>query len=355
MEVALLLLILGIIIMRRQSIAAWGRRILKLTAGPDDEIDREPEPFRILALGQAGAGKTVFLACAYENMLLPRPLEKRTFYMKADDATSSELLAVHQAVIDASAEWPAGTDPSTLRTHVFDVMMRDEGRNPHRLVQIEYLDYAGELLGRASGAGTKRQGELRDYFEKSNAIFVFLDGHKMAEYIRGEPGGLAYFNGRILTTIKWVMEARCPIHFVLTKWDLLRDIGEDNPDDPDSRLAVVRRELERLENFRDLLAAFDLNRVRIIPISAVGEGFAKIGSDNRVKKIVGAKPRPINIAMPFIAAIPDFLSYAQSRLDEGEIHRLRETMDGCARESSTSRLRMSWEATRRLAPLLPKA
>lgn len=320
------------------------------TAEPTPES--EPEPFRILALGPSGSGKTVFLASAYNAMFLPRKRLRRKFFLKADDASSAELRAIHRTVIDAKANWPPGTDVSTFRRHHFDVMVKDQGVN-HRLIRLEYVDYAGELLDPSDFGGSERMRELRDYFEKANALFVLIDGRKLADYIRGDDSGTLYFGHRIDATIQWLVDARCPIHFVVTKWDLVRDIGEDNPDDPDSRLAVVRREIERHPNLRDLLATVDQQRIRLIPVSAVGDGFAKIGSDQQMKKIDGAQPRPINVEIPFVTAIPDFLSYAQTQLDDGRIHELRQTIERASDSKVATKMREQWRNIQTYAPFFP--
>jgi hypothetical protein len=118
--------------------------------------------------------------------------------------------------------------------------------------------------------------------------------------------------------------ASCPIQFVLTKWDVVRDFGEPRDADDQYRLDRVIEALMEFEHFSSLVHEHSSRQiVRLIPVSAVGSGFAEI-VDGAVSKRPGATVRPYNVEAPFSAVLPDLFKQVEATLDTGALQALRE-------------------------------
>jgi len=101
-----------------------------------------------------------------------------------------------------------------------------------------------------------------------------------------------------------------PIHFVITKWDLLRDYT----------LPVIRdkllssadtgfRELVDSRSFSRGLGRKPVGTIRLIPVSSLGD-FAVLGPNWTVKKSNQRKPTQVNVEVPLVAAITDVCDLA---------------------------------------------
>ena len=79
--------------------------------------------------------------------------------------------------------------------------------------------------------------------------------------------------------------ATCPIHFVLTKWDLIRGFGEPVDADDNVRLGLIRDALMNAPQLRALVDphTFGDRIIRLIPVSAVGPELAQMGNDGAAR------------------------------------------------------------------------
>src|SRR5262245_28094214 len=95
--------------------------------------------------------------------------------------------------------------------------------------------------------------------------------------------------------------AHRPIHFVITKWDILQDKYS---------FKQVKDELLNNENFRKFISQrVDLHSpVHLIPTSSLGKDFAVFDlKDLRMKKVKGGKIKPYNVELSIGMTITDQL------------------------------------------------
>jgi hypothetical protein len=271
--------------------------------------------FRVVALGVAGSGKTVFLASMFHRLHVQSP--GGSYYLETTAPQRIALSQVFRQVVDTSQPWPRGTQVGETREFTFDCVAFHDGVK-HKILSINYLDYAGELLESEQEAGSHALADLEQHIREAHALLGMIDGYRVRQYLRGEPGGDAYIRSAIQPMIGFMAGAVCPIHFVLTKWDLVRDFGEPADADDDTRLRLVREALMDAMQIDALAARQGTVRriVRLIPVSAVGTGFVQLDPQGTVVKRPNAAPRPRNLELPLSAVIPDLFRQAESALEQ---------------------------------------
>jgi hypothetical protein len=292
--------------------------------------------FRVVALGVAGSGKTVFLASMFHRLHVQSP--GGSYYLETAAPQRVALSQVFRQVVDTSQPWPRGTQVGETREFAFDCVAFHEGAK-HKVLSINYLDYAGELLESEQEAGSHALADLEQHIQEAHALLGMIDGYRVLQYLRGEPEGDAYVRSAIQPMIGFMAGAVCPIHFVLTKWDLVRDFGEPADADDDTRLGLVREALMDAMQIDALAARQGKVRriVRLIPVSAVGAGFVRVDPQGNIVKRPKAALRPKNLELPLSAVIPDLFRQAESALEESVRYeitaRVRSRMRPTAAES----------------------
>jgi hypothetical protein len=244
------------------------------------------------------------------------PLADRAYFLETDAAHRVYLSRVFDEVSDTSEPWPRGTRTGESRELVFDCVALREGVK-HRLFRISYLDYAGEILETEPEAGARVLRSLEERVASAHGLLGMLDGYRVLQYLRNEPEGRRYFRSSLQPLIGMMAGATCPIHFALTKWDLLRGFGEPADADDATRLGLVTAALMDSEQIRALVDAhsFGSRVVRLIPVSAVGPDFAAIDDSGHVVKRRDGLLRPTNVGVPFAAVLPDLFEQVTSLLD----------------------------------------
>jgi hypothetical protein len=107
------------------------------------------------------------------------------------------------------------------------------------------------------------------------------------------------------------------MHFVITKWDVLKAAGYT--------LSRVKERLLANNDFSDVVAGRD-DIVRLIPVSAVGDNFARLEGDNMVKIPNRGAPVPYLVEIPLACTLVDqFNSQVRQRINsmKGELNTKR--------------------------------
>ena len=99
-------------------------------------------------------------------------------------------------------------------------------RTKHTVLRISYLDYAGELLGVEQEPGDTSLDTLAERIDDAHALLGMLDGHRVLQLLRSERGGRDYFQHSLQPMFGFMHSASCPVHLILTKWDLVREFGK---------------------------------------------------------------------------------------------------------------------------------
>lgn len=275
----------------------------------------EPVPtLRLVALGIAGSGKTVFLSSMFHTLNVPTPAH--SYFLETDATHRVYLSRVFDEISDTGEPWPRGTRAGESRELVFDCVTYKEGVK-HRICRISYLDYAGELLETEPEAGATGLRELEQRIHTAQGILGMLDGYRVLQYLRNEPAGRRYFRSSLQPMIGIMAGATCPIHFALTKWDLVRDFGEPADADDAARLDLVSEALLDNPQIRALVDSHSWgNRVvRLFPVSAVGPDFALIDGSGHVVKRPDGTVKPSRVELPLAAVLPDLFSQVDLSLD----------------------------------------
>lgn len=270
--------------------------------------------FRVIALGVAGSGKTVFLASMFHALHVPAV--GRCHYLETDVSTRIRLGRIFDEMSAADRPWPPGTRKGETREFVFDCIWSMKGERRH-LFNVSYLDFAGELLEVEQEAGSTALRELEERIPGANVLFGMLDGRRVAQYLRDEPAGRRYFQSTIQPMIGLLGGSPCPIHFVLTKWDLVQDFGEPIDADSAARLRIVRDTLLSNDQFRGLVDTHSWGSrvVHMLPVSAVGPDFARIDASGRIVKRRDGEVHPVNVEAPLTVAIPDLFAQTALRIE----------------------------------------
>jgi hypothetical protein len=282
-----------------------------------------PPIFRVLALGASGSGKTVFLSSMFHE--LDHRSQRRRYYLDTSAEQRILLSEIYSTVSDTSKPFPLGTRKGDMREFGFDCVAVDDASGARaRVLRVSYLDYAGEVLERGQDGGSTALTDLVAAMESADSLLGIIDGYRVWQLLQGIPAGETHFRNTLRPLFGFMARASCPIQFVLTKWDLVRDFGEPQDADDQSRLDRVIEALMNFEHFSSLVNEHSSRQVvRLIPVSAVGHDFARI-VDGTVSKREGATVRPYNIEAPFSAVLPDLFKQVEATLDAGALNGLRE-------------------------------
>ncbi|HEY3014259.1 MAG TPA: caspase family protein [Nocardioides sp.] len=279
---------------------------------PPGPATGEVPTVRVVALGVAGSGKTVLLSSMFHTLHVPMP--EHSFYLETDARHRIDLSRLFAEVSDTGEPWPRGTRTGESREIAFDCYSFREGIK-HRLLRISYLDYAGELL-QSPDAGPTALADLEARIQSAHGLFAILDGYRILQYLRNQDAGRRYFSSSLQPLIGLMAGALCPIHFMITKWDLVSGFGEPAHADEATRLAMVREALLASPQIRALVDAHSyLNRVvRLFPVSAVGPDFAEVDAAGHVVKRQDGTMRPSNVELPLAVVLPDLFGHVDAHL-----------------------------------------
>lgn len=251
--------------------------------------------YKIITLGASGAGKTVFLSSMFKALSIQGYY---TFFLEIDDQVKrKQLNAIYTQIISGDT-WPQGTKYSDISEWTFDCCVKVPNTlETYSACRFTYLDYAG---GRLTDSG--EDAEFESVVQQANTFLGLLDGQKIYSLLKGnnDLAADAFLKKDLPSIVKWMHKCRVPIHFVISKWDLI----EDN-----FSLKQVRECLLEISVFEELIR--DRNRanspVRLIPVSSVGSGFTILQFDGSMRKISGVVPRPFQVEVPLASVLPDGL------------------------------------------------
>ncbi len=273
------------------------------------ESDPGVPTFRVVALGARGSGKTLLLASMYHQL---QTLAGRSYFLTAPYEQVILLNQWFTDVADTSRDWPSGTSVGETREFLFTMRTRAPSGALHTVMRLSYLEYAGGLLTDAQAPGSTGQAELLARIESAHALVGIIDGYRIRQALDGVSEGHMRLQQSLTAMISLMMLSSSPVTFVVTKWDLLQDIDVDE----DARLRRVRKFLTTNQGFRDLVQAHGAHRVvRLIPVSAVGYGFAELDDRGGVTKLPDGRLHPTNVDVPLSAVVPDVFEQVERSMD----------------------------------------
>jgi hypothetical protein len=350
--VILIPLAVGALLVVVGAVRAWRRRSPASTAGSVEEAG--VPTFNVVALGARGSGKTLLLASMYHQM---QTASGRSYFVTAPFEQVVLLNQWFTEVADTSRDWPSGTAVGETRGFTFTVRTRGASGALHDVMRLGYLEYAGGLLTDAQLPGSTVQGDLLKRIESAHALLGLIDGFRVRQCLEGHAEGLMRLQQSLTAMISLMMLASCPVTFVITKWDLLRDLDIDE----DARLRRVRKFLLSNQGFHDLVEAHSGHRVvRLVPVSAVGPDFAELDDHGLVAKLPEGQMRPSNVDVPLASVVPDVFEQVERSMDRAKLRAALEQASRLSRRGPAAALTelggyVATAAGKLLSPLGPHA
>jgi hypothetical protein len=257
--------------------------------------------------------------------------DRRSYYVDTNARDRLFLNNLYKEVSDTARPWPRATGRSTAETkeYRFDCVGLDRQGRQHTVAQISYLDFAGVLLEDDVDVNGDSFAMLSDAIKHASALLVLIDGRRVRQLLDNDPEGNNHFKFTLPPTLGFAQSVGCPVHMVLTKWDLIQSFPPLQAIDDPTRLERV---VDALMEFPQVKGLVDMRgpgqTVRIIPVSSVGRGFVEIDDQGRVVKKPDATLRPTNIAAPVAAVVPDFFKRVEVTLGPQTREKLDEEVSG---------------------------
>lgn len=282
--------------------------------------------FNIVAIGPSGSGKTVYLAALHHAVVGKSLARGVSFSVTMKD--NAWLLSLYDKVADTTHEFPRANPAGVkMREVVFRVsVIRQSPRTMFRresklirfpIFDITYVDYAGEWLTQAHLTNDEVYAPFAERVNEAHALICMIDGSKLVDFMNDPNSSEGYLKNEFRPTVDLASSFSKPVHFVITKWDLLagrHTLAEVNEKLIASSYSGFRHLIEnRTETGR---GGHPRGTVRLIPVSSVGD-FVTEDEAGVVKKITGRQPVQLNVEIPIIAAVADIcrLALAQIRSD----------------------------------------
>jgi hypothetical protein len=255
--------------------------------------------YSIIMLGSSGSGKTVFLSSLYKRLSTQSELG---FFLQVDTAEKRKRLNNIYTQVAADEKWPAGTRYSEVSEWTFTCRVQ----NPNDLsiydaCSFTYLDYAGGRITEEADEEDE-SSEFNDKFKTADALLGLLDGQKLCSLMKNEKIGKVWAIKDLSNMIQEMQKMeglKKPVHFVISKWDIVEQSYS---------LGQIRDRLLEIDEFKNLIKLRNQAKstVRLIPVSAVGKGFAIAQSDGGMKK-TGELPKPFQVEVPLACILPDMI------------------------------------------------
>ena len=271
----------------------------------------------IVALGGSGAGKTAYLASIYHSLAFPT---KFSFYLNIQSDNQRKLTDYYKFMCDKNEGFP----PGTMDIEDWDFQCKVNGGGDLTFCEFNFVDYGGGNINKTIEQGGKLVIELREYIKKANIILAFLDGAEILKLMEGKDVN-QWLNRDIINIfdeIKKVREKFVPVHFVITKWDLIKLHGKYD-------LKEIKIKLKYYYPFNSkIFENTNEYPTRLIPISSLGDNFAVPEFDDKGNIIYGEKDsiilrktgkmqiEPYYTEVALAYALVDTIKLAYKELDE---------------------------------------
>lgn len=260
------------------------------------------KPIKIMPIGLSGSGKSVYLASLYEKLATKSRLH--CYHLETTIELSRMLANTYGTIASQGKGWPPATMGADYRDYDFDCIVETKHQK-FCIMKLKYLDFPGGALN----GETEHNEEFDQRLETSDAFLILLDGVKIYRALRGDEqaSNELEYDIRMLAS-QIYKHLKKPIHFLVTKWDVLNGSFE---------LPKAIELLRRYTPFTDLVEKRStLGRAtRIIPVSAVGYNFATMDSNGLMVKSKNGKATPIYVDIPISFLLFDLIQEAKKNIE----------------------------------------
>ncbi len=253
---------------------------------------KAPVPIKIVVLGFPNAGKTVLLASMYHQMIT-QGQAGCTLEVKPEQR--SKLINIYDHIADTQKDFPSPTALGETTEWTFTGRVR-AGKGFYSVFTFTYLDFAGERGSNLFKSDyTSFDADFEKTLRNADILLGILDGQEVLRFMRGDGG--EHFYRDVLNMLIILTNREKPVHFILTKWDLLEGTYQ---------LRQVIERLEEIDQFRNFVISHtQSSTLRLIPVSSLGKGFAR--EENGVmRKNRGALMHTFQVEMPLICSLLDY-------------------------------------------------
>lgn len=268
----------------------------------------KPYNYKIVVLGPSGAGKTVYLASMFYRLRIPSD-SRRFFLTTTTPQQRGRLLQYLDQIRNIQEDFPPGNEFRDVTEWEFNCQIQTSSES-YNLARFTYLDYSGERIKqlRDPQFGTLAQ-EFQAKLERANIVLGMLDGQQILKVMQTNDEEdhrevEQFFIENIDDILPYLLPCKRPVHFIITKWDLLEKKGYKLED-------IISRLEERHPPLKDFVE-YQIGRnnlLRFIPVSSVGMSFAELQADGSMKKISGGRFNPYLVEMPLACVLYDNLLY----------------------------------------------
>jgi hypothetical protein len=263
------------------------------------------EKFKVFVAGTSGAGKTAFLASMYNRM--SAELHELGFYLDTSPNGANFLIKEYQELVNPDKPWP----PGTVDVTEWDFSCRNFARQ-QGLFDFSYLDFPGGFITDSDGLQQAEEFNISQKVQDANSLLFLIDGQKVHYFMEGiEPpvGHSLLIDIDFLVSLAMRANIDVPIHFVLTKWDILDGVFT---------LESIKEKLLSIPKLKALIGTRRRAELptRLIPVSAFGKGFATLDKSGRmVKNKTNNIPSPFQVELSIACTLIDGFRVAHRLMD----------------------------------------
>lgn len=265
----------------------------------------------IVMLGGSGAGKTMYLASLFKTLAIQGNKAHNSFFLDLKNEQRIILNNIYAYVVSTKDNWPPGT--RGIKDWQFKCRVKNENGKIYEACSFNYIDYAGGTISDVldDEQGRYNQAQLDKRVQEASVLLGLLDGQKVINFMHDHPSSIDWINKDLVSITQVMNKSIAPIHFVISKWDYVEESGFSLKEIKDKLLEI--KELNMLiETRRD--------RIRLIPVSSVGKGFANFETmpDGNVRMIKTGKTsvQPYQVEVPLAYVMIDVIQNASDKLEE---------------------------------------
>lgn len=266
------------------------------------------EPVKLFLAGGKGSGKTTYLASLYGKYALTDI--NTGIYCKVDLNAEEKIKADYKNL--RSGEWPRQTAIKEIKPIKFNFMVRSEkeyGNKEYQAMSLLVHDYPGGIFTgedmkeseNASELAIQSRTEILSLANNSDAWVVFIDGDKLKQSISENQLNekLSFDLSSQIASLSTSGVTAKTTYFVITKWDQFTDTNDS--------IIEARDILAKDIFFSKYLfnQKISKNSTRIVPVSAVGHGFANRNALGHMPITQNKEPQPLNLEIPLAITIID--------------------------------------------------
>ena len=264
--------------------------------------------YSIFVLGPSGSGKTTFFASLFYKR---SHVEGKNFFLKTKNIETEKHLVDLYAKL-AKGDWPKGT--RKISQWVFDCRVQNFDQTQTSACDLTLFDYKGGVITDQIESEDKDdvaeaiqdEKDFTQAIEKAAAVLAILDGQKVLAFMQDKDLMDTKVSDwmhkeliGILQAIQNLDSGEFSLHFLISKWDVLENANY-------SLNEIKQKLFEKVPKFEALVKQRDDagKPFYLIPISAVGKGFASL-KNGIMEKNLGTIPLPFGVEVPLALALTD--------------------------------------------------